>query len=279
MICSVCYAVLERSALRCHSCQTVCELPNVRMASEPIEQRTLDNRYNFAVSDLSARGLDPVRISLESEIAAAKVIITRSFIDVASLASDENRSYVSHAKQLLAGIRRPSGNHFDDIRSQFENAVFPNFASEIIFGSLSISERGLSNYGGANIVMREASIKDRSTVFEKNPAYLARDLNLTLNDVFPPGHRATWRDRAKLVIAKLFPVLTSGMSRNDFDALLQADNGGGDKDEFIEVHVYGSIDAHSFEKVVATPSNPNESLLWQYIQNMFASTGIATVTR
>ncbi|MGL4091203.1 hypothetical protein [Agrobacterium cavarae] len=215
--------------------------------------------------------------ALENAVANSKAVVSRPFEEFAALAMDGNRHFISFSAQVRAGARTPSDNDLDRARVQWENALFPNYSDKVIFGSLSLSERGMRNYGDVDIVLREDAIRGRSSVFHENGLVFSKKHNLRLHSVLPKGFRATWADRGKLAAAKLRVRVKKGMSLKDFDRLLQNDLGGGVRDDFIEFHMYGSFNRDVIEKAVATPE-PAEKHYWESIRNRLQRHGSSVVT-
>jgi hypothetical protein len=66
----------------------------------------------------------------------------------------------------------------------------------------------------------------------------------------PYGYRATWANRGKLAIAKLTDKINAGTHSCDFPILLLRNTGVPEKEEFVEVHIYGPITIRTFKEVV-----------------------------
>jgi hypothetical protein len=79
-----------------------------------------------------------------------------------------------------------------------------------------------------------------------------RGLNPVLPETkIPLGHRANWKERARLAVAKHGGRLTGGMRDREFAPLLLSPGPPGkpEEDEFVEVHIYGPITRRTLEKV------------------------------
>jgi hypothetical protein len=276
--CSKCNASrVPDSRPDCPACGHYNGPPNVRMAQKPEELAALETRFNNAVKACSTRGVFDKLEAFGAAVSTSKAVIARPFSEVLSLVEDEGISYTSFARQVQSGRRNPLDQGHDPIRNQFENAVFPNYYHSILFASLSMTGKGLSGYGGCTMVLKDHMIHDRATVFEENPAILGNEskLNLGLNDRFPPGYRATWHDRPKLAMAKLHSSIEPDTNEDDFDSLLQSDNGKTDNSNCIEVHIYGSINVHSIEWLSTTKNlQRKDDLVWRALQIRAKELGI-----
>lgn len=276
--CQRCGGRLDVTTMECRICGGQHDVPNVRQALLEISelQSRLDREKHRARRAGTSAELD----ALEHAVANSKAVVSRPFEEFAALAMDGNRHFISFSAQVRAGARTPSDNDLDRARVQWENALFPNYSEKVIFGSLSLAERGMRNYGDVDIILREDAIQGRSSVFHENGLVFSKKHSLRLHDVLPKGYRATWADRGKLAAAKLGIQIKKGMSLQEFDQLLQNDRGGGDRDDFVEFHMYGSFNRDVIEKAVATPE-PAEKDYWESIRNRLQRNGssVATETR
>jgi hypothetical protein len=217
--------------------------------------------------------------ALKSAISRSKVVISRSLADVQHLTKGQQFSYASFGRQVRAGLRVPNDKHLDNIRVQFENALFPNYSEDIIFGSLSLNQRGLRGYGDYDMVLKDKMIAQRTSVFEENPYNFTRRHRLQMTDEIPCGYRATWEERGALGIAKLHGSLNPGMTEADFIEILQHDNGGTGDSDFIEAHIYGTLNIKAVEKVFAsTPESREDKLLWRILCRDLNRAGVETET-
>src|SRR5690242_2288098 len=97
------------------------------------------------------------------------------------------------------------------------------------------------------MVLKDVAIADRATVFEENSVSFCERHELGVARQLPAGHRATWEDRALLAIAKLEPKLAAGTTAKDFPGIVLAEC----EQDFIEVHIFGSLSRKSIERIVA----------------------------
>lgn len=102
-----------------------------------------------------------------------------------------------------------------------------------------------------------------------------------IGTAIPPGYRAVWADRAKLVIAKLTPRLTSATSKRELADLLLHAGATRKDDRFVEVHIYaeGGLDARDVDLVSfqRPPTTPDEHYRWALVQSECLDRGIRVI--
>ena len=118
---------------------------------------------------------------------------------------------------------------------------------------------GLSNWGDCSIVLREKMIAHRTSVFEENSALFVERQNISISRTakVPKGYRAAWNERGKLAVAKLFARIDSATTVDKYSRILLESGVTSEKDQFIEVHIFGPMTVLSMEHVVVIA--PNES--------------------
>jgi hypothetical protein len=79
-------------------------------------------------------------------------------------------------------------------------------------------------------------------------------LNIELGEApeLPKGYRATWQHRSKLGVAKLSAKIDARTPSNKYSGILLHQGATAASDDFIEVHIWGSITARAFREVVLT---------------------------
>jgi hypothetical protein len=264
----------------CPSCGHDNGYPNVRLAELPEERAALDARYQAAIASVEARKVVSQVAAFELAVGASKVVISRPIGVIRGLVEDERASYVSFQRQVEAGSRDPAGNIYDTVRAQYEEALYPHFSKEIIFGSLTINGLGISSYGPYAMVLRSSMIEHRASVFEENPHRFIERHRLLGNQPITPGYRASWARRGVLAVAKLHADIHSATIEEDFPAILQRDVGGTGDADFIEAHVYGSINRNAIESVAGpTPKLRADRLIWKAMVELMTKYGIEARTR
>lgn len=276
--CRECGAPVPAEKKECQACGEDNGAPNVRMAQSPPEQRALARRLKDAETSARAAGYSEVLERFGSAVLSSDAVIARSLAIVQDIV-EGGRTYTSYHRQLASGARLAEDNEWDRTRTQVEAAIFPNFHQEIVFGSLSMDERGMAGYGAYVMVLKEPLIARRASVFEANPFILAEKLGWLLTKPIPPGHRATWSERHMLAKVKLHAELSETTQDADFPRILAADHGGTGNSDFIEVHIYGPLSKYSIKKVVGPqPRTREDRLIADRLRRKLAEIGAALET-
>jgi hypothetical protein len=240
----------------CPHCGRPGLFPNVRSAENDRERAALETRYQAAKSLLSGSGATHSLDDFETAVSGSKAVIARSVIELQRLAESDNEIYATYYQLTEAEIRLPRGDKWDFLRSVTDVALFSDqHKKHIRFAALSLDGNGLFNYGECSIVMRENMIAHRASVFEENSALFMEHHKILMSeaDNLPKGYRATWRDRAKLCVAKLYKRIDATTQPDEYSALLLRQGATSEGDEFVEVHIYGPITARTIEQVIISP--------------------------
>ena len=90
------------------------------------------------------------------------------------------------------------------------------------------------------------------------------------------GVRATWPDRARLAVAKLGGRVEPDASSDSFPRLLLSCGGAGpENDDYVEVHVYGSITARTLERVkIGNPRTTPRAVLREWLVELLEPLGV-----
>lgn len=275
MLCPHCGDLVSESERFCAACGADAGYPNVRMAQRAEEVHQLNARLAQARASAKALGYESELDQLGTSVASSEAVIARPLRRIIDLIEDAHRPYSTYHQEVSAGIRAPEDNKFDRTRTQFENAVFPNYFQQIRFGALTINQTWPSWFGDHAFILKEMMIAHRATVFEENPATLAPRLRLSLTDVFPPGYRATWDRRGDLAMAKLYPKLDSSTRVANHASLIMSSAAGGAGD-YIEVHVFGPFNRSAIAKILGPrPRSREDRVIWAAFKRSATKVGIA----
>ena len=158
-------------------------------------------------------------------------------------------------------MRIPAGDPWDILRSVADTALFgERVKPEIRFAALTLDGEGLTNYGNCSIVLKEEMIAHRASVFHENSVLFMKHQNIRIEDVpnLPRGFRASWSERHRVCVAKLASQLSANTLATEFPQLLLKP-GTPETDEFVEVHVFGTLTVRSFERVIVRPKKRQPS--------------------
>jgi hypothetical protein len=264
----------ERS---CVVCGADAGFPNVRAASSPEEVAALTARFESAEASARNNGWESVFASFHEACRHTRAVICRSVSQVKQLVSSDNALYNNFYRQLEAGIRIPDDNQWDRNREAIESKVFPNYHRNIVFGVLSLTDTGNTAYGEASIKLRNAAIKQRSTVFEEPLFPFLRSRSIGVTEATPHGHRAPWNDRSRLCAAKIGSRLRAETNPSDYQSLI-LDPKNETESDCIEVHVFGPVHRRAIETVTCKrPSRREDRLILRSISKELALVGATLV--
>lgn len=269
-----CKSTVPANRKDCPACGRDCGFPNVRLASSQEEVEALGRRLEEAYVSASARGCKQQLDDFSTSVDNSRATIARSLKVVDDLANSDRNHYTSFQAQVQSGTRDPEDNEWDKVRSQYESALYPNFQEKIIFACLTLSGEGLSGYGGFSIVLKDEMIAHRASLFEENPHNFVEKHGILMNKPIPPGYRAIWKNKSDLAKAKLHSSIKSDTTVEDHAGILQDDKGGTGNSDFIEVHVYGSVNRQAIDKVIGRqPKTGEDRIIWRRVKRTLASIG------
>lgn len=273
-----CKSIVPSNRRECPTCGRDCGFPNVRLASSAEEVEALQSRLQDAAASTGARQCEEQLTSFGESVQNAKAVIARSLSVVDDIVQSDRNYYTSYQNQVHSGARDPQENEWDRVRTQYEAALYPNFHNDIIFACLTLSQEGMSGYGGFSIILKDEMISHRSSLFEENPHTFIERHKLLMNKPFPPGHRAVWGTKTDLAKAKLHHKIDKKTTTLDHAAILQTDEGGTADGDFIEVHIYGSVSRGAVETVVGKrPKTLADRFIWKRVMSMLATLGAEAV--
>ncbi len=229
------------------------------MAEDKDERDALEDRYRAAKRDAVSRNADVVLQNFENAIDHSQAVISRSESEVLRLANSHKQLYSTYYQQIEAGVRLPDGDEWGVLRELADTVLFgPVYKKEMRFAALTLDGIGLSNYGSCSIVFRDEMISHRASVFEENSALFIEHLGLKISREInlPKGHRATWGERAKLCVAKLYRKIDFATRSDEYSGLLLRQGATPEDDEFIEVHIWGPMTVLTMERVNVTAPSP-----------------------
>ena len=254
LLCEECGYPVPLSANTCPHCGRPGMFPNVKAAKVSTEVDALNKRYKTAQVDAANRGISDVLKDFEDAALTSHAVIARPFDEVFRLASGDNQLYATYYGLLEGGIKLPTGEKWDKLRALTDDAMFPNYKEQIRFASLSLDEIGLSNYGECSIVLRDDMIEHRATVFEENSVMFMKKHDIKIWEAvnLPLGYRATWLSRNRLCVAKLYRQLDVDTQPDQYLGIILKQGTTSEEDEFVEVHIYGTMTVRTIKKVTLT---------------------------
>ncbi|TJV70692.1 MAG: hypothetical protein E5X76_18005 [Mesorhizobium sp.] len=233
-----------------------------------------------AYSSAKAAGYETVLDDFGKVVATSSTaVIARPLMTLQRIVDNSNLLLMNFYKEVEAGGRTAENNDWDKGRGQIDGLINPNYYKELHFAALSLNGEGVRHYGDFHITLASNYISDRASVFEENPFKFGQRHKIVVGQSCPPGYRAPWGSRGKLAQAKLFPQLTKDSKEADYPAILinQATSRG--EEDFIEVHIFGTIGAGTIERIVAYEPKGHERHIWRALKRTLDAAGIAVEVR
>ncbi len=277
--CPICDSSLPEVSDRCQTCQTHVGAPNVRLAARAEEQSALTARFNKAIDDAQARGIETVVSDFQRSVQNSVVTVNCDLSFLKDFISRDTTLYANYHQGVRAGTRKAAEEAFDRQRSSVDALMFGSMASEIVFGALSLTCRGLISYGPACMQLREVTIRERASLLEENSYDFVKRHGIRPERCKPYGYISIWSDRDKLAVAKHESSMTTSTTQDDYQGMLLFSDGDRTRDRFIEVHIHRSFDHKAIEKISC--KQPTEALgeaIWAVVQDLSGRLGIATET-
>jgi hypothetical protein len=250
-ICTDCKNRIPKSADKCPHCGRPSHFPNVLAAEEPDELAALEERYNSSKTDAANRGAEEAVLGFEKVLVDSVAVLARPAGELLRLSTNDDEIYASYYQLLGAGVKSHKGDKISTLRAIVDEALFPGYKENIRFAALSLDDMGLTNYGDCSVVLRTDMIGHRASVFEDNSTVFLAKLDVRLSDAdeLPLGYRATWANRPKLCVAKLSQKIDASTLGSQYSGILLHQGATTASDDFVEVHIWGSITARAFQEV------------------------------
>ncbi|MES9969175.1 MAG: hypothetical protein ABW092_04020 [Candidatus Thiodiazotropha sp.] len=218
------------------------------------EVKEIDKEFKKTVSNSSTQINNTLKEFEKAVREDSKAVVVRPLAEAAFLFDRKNNLHLTFHQRLRSGGIHFDGGRYDVHRQSVDAKLFPNYFETITFASLTLDGNGCSStFGQCHLMLKTSMIEHRASVFIGNSFDIITDLNLKPDKAVPVGYRATWNNRGKLATVKKSSDFSDITNNNDFSTLL---NDG--SNDFVEVHVCGSISQRTFEKVVVSKSNLDE---------------------
>jgi len=271
----------ERNRTRCVRCNADLGYPNVNVYSDDYFKDGLLDRYNQVVLDANATKKEWIAAFEQALNTNAKVLINMDKHLLFEIVNN-NEPYLAYRRAVEDNKRVIAAINNDFKRTVIDASFYGSHGRDIVFATLSLDDDGLSSYGDVSITLNNDLVNDRISVFEKNSFSLYDDLtkNAGWNPAnFPPpsGHFGIWETQGQLAVVKCHAALKTG----DYAKILLKSAENRSKDEFIELHLYGSVTYFAFSKIKLQSqlTNKKDRKNWAILQERLEEEQIAVVTK
>ena len=265
----------------CPHCGRPRLFPNVDAASTTNEQEALQRRYDSALQAAAQRGCEAQVQAFETAVAQdSQAVMACRQSKLSPMATGDRTLYTTFYElaqfRLLAPPDKEDDPNWNWIRAVSETALFGDAVKrQIHYAALSLNGEGLPNYGECTIILQADMIAHRASVFEENNVLFMQRHGVTIfeSDRLPTGYRSSWEDRGRLCVAKLADRIQADTNADDFASILIEPGAASADDAFVEVHIFGPMTFHTFQKVtLKTP--PASSGKRKRNRNRRGNTGI-----
>lgn len=279
MKCSQCNSEISPHFVNGPHCDAHQGFPNVRRASAADESAALGSRYDAAKADAQLRSCESQLQQFENAVAKSNAVLCMRWGVVLKAFDRENALFKTFYQQVSAGDRFPADSYFDQARLSVDATFFPYYHEHTHFAALSLDGSGPASYGECNFVFEDAAISHRTTVFEDNTLVFCKKNVIPVGQSPPKGYSASWDNRSKLAAAKHHGEINDKTHENQFPAILLKQKGGTDADEFIEVHIYGTLALTAVERFRAPkPKLRDDKVFALRLQRKMREKGITVET-
>ncbi|MDP1773521.1 MAG: hypothetical protein Q8L15_14695 [Methylobacter sp.] len=250
-ICDTCKFEYDESQTACVHCGLPANFPNVFAANKSEQTGAIDNEYGEVIRKVSP-GVGSILSDFEATVRLeSQTVLVRPLAEVLNFFDRSNNFHQTFHQRLRAGAVGFDGGEYDKNRPAVDGKLFPNYHEMITFAALNLKETGATgSYGKCHMVLKPSMTDYRATVFKGNSYEILKYLGEGEAKPVPLGLRTTWKRRGKLAVLKFAPKFTVATTKAEYPAILN----DGDND-FIEVHVYGSISHRTIKKVSVVQSS------------------------
>jgi len=112
---------------------------------------------------------------------------------VSELLSSDNTLFATFYQSVHGDARLPEDNEWDRIRQSVDSLLFPYYYDQLRYAALSVDGSGVTGYGEYCVVLKDAAITNRASVFEEDTVLFVKHHRIVAGDPLPPGFRAIWR--------------------------------------------------------------------------------------
>jgi len=277
--CEFCKREFPLDRTECPHCFQPSLFPNVSLAKRDEERQKLHDRYQESKTECRERGCEDTLTEFErvcdTSVAVFNCATLKLFRQIAS-GTDLFETY--HDLERLRLRSEGTGEHdWQKLRPQAEIELLGNHQhlDKLHYAALSLNGVGVDSYGDCTVTLREEMISHRASCFEGNTALIYEEKH-----DFSGSLRTSWAERAKLCAAKIGGKLDDSMSSGDFPGMLLSKGITQDDDEFVEVHIFGTMTAQTFQSVAVDSSKVPQAqksrmqVLWKAIKEKLIENGI-----
>lgn len=249
--CPACQAPNERNHENCIECEGSLGFPNVNILIDDYFKSGLEKRYQETI-----KSLEPVHQSTLNQFEAlikteSKAVINMKLEFLLELIN-KDRKYLTYQEQIERGLRPKAALINEVSRLVADSFLYGGTGKNIVYAALSLDTKGLFSYGDTCVVLKEKPIQSRTTVIERNSFDLYNqlvDMGWRLPMLIPAGFYCIWEEKHILAVVKLGKKALAGYNTTASRKLILFCEGDRKTDEFIELHILGSVNYRTFQEI------------------------------
>lgn len=249
LTCAYCDNTFPNSRTSCPHCARPQLFPNVSNATSTSERAKLDARFAEAKSRCDADNRSDEFERFREATSNSQALFTCTLEKLHRELATGTEVFETYYQLEELRLRETAPIRLLDwekLRPQAEIELLGshNNIERLHYACLSLDWNSLTSYGDCVVKLNTDMIAHRASCFEGNTAIVFfKEHN------FSRRLRSSWDDRDKLVTAVFAGRLPKGIASTEFPTILVATGETSADDEFIEVHVFGTMTAKTFSEV------------------------------
>lgn len=275
LICSYCSNPFPDSRTSCPHCARPQLFPNVAKATNEAERDKLNAKFEQTKQSCQADGRAREFEDFYTQTGASQALFACSTTKLHREISSETEIFETYYQLEALRLRSsaPKSLDWEKLRPQAESELLGSNKNieNLHYACLSMDWSSLSSYGECVVKLKETMIAHRASCFGGNTAviyFIEHDFSKCL--------RSNWEDRGKIAAAALGERLRSGDGPKEFAQILLTPAVDSVDDNFIEVHIFGTMTARTFAEVKFT-TNASSSRDAVYREAIIEKLNLASV--
>jgi hypothetical protein len=221
------------------------------MANLPEERTKLEQRVRDAQALCETTGTKAIAEHFRSACNASKAVFACHIEKLHREIATGTELFEGYYELERLRLRAEAPKEFDwqKLRPQAEIELLGSEQhilqnQQIHYACLTVAGEGLENYGECRVILADAMISHRASCFEGNTAVI-----YSKHHTFKDFLRSPWEGRGSLAFACFASMLDLSSTPEDFSRILVSSGPTGADDRFVEVHVFGPMTSHTFDRV------------------------------
>ena len=246
--CRYCANSFPNTRTNCPHCAQPQIFPNVTKATTDAQKTRLAESFSSAKDRCGADGRDQQFDELLIATSHSHALFACPLLKLHQLVASGTDIFATYyqLEELRLRASAPIGMEWARLRPQAEIELLgsEHHIRHLHYACLSLDWESLSNYGDCAVKLSESMIGHRASCFEGNSAVI-----FARRRSFDDCLRSSWEERGKLCCAVLADKVTKDTVSTEFSSLLVQTKDDSVDDEFVEVHIFGTMTVQTFAEV------------------------------